>query len=66
MGDSMTSAACQCAPYSVSYSTFSKRQTDPGRLLAPGELVPCPIVDFIGRPLGLDGDDLAELHRLWR
>ena len=51
----------------------------PGRLLAPGELVPPPVVDFIGRQLGLDGDDLAdyaartetrhdhlaELHRLY-
>ena len=51
----------------------------PGRLLAPGELVPRPVVDFIGRQLDLDGDDLAdyavrietrhdhlaELHRLY-
>ena len=43
MGVSMTLAACLCAPYSVSYSTFSKRHTDPGRLLTPGELVPRPI-----------------------
>ena len=28
MGGSMTSAACQCAPYSVSYPTFSKRQPE--------------------------------------
>ena len=28
MGVSMTLAACPCAPYSVSYSTFSKRQTE--------------------------------------
>ena len=31
----------------------------PGRLLAPGELVAHPVVDFIGRQPGLDGDDLA-------
>ena len=28
MGVSMTLAACLCAPYSVSYSTFSKRHTE--------------------------------------
>ena len=28
MGVSMTLAACPCAPYSVSYSTFSKRHTE--------------------------------------
>ena len=30
-----------------------------GRLLAPSKLVARPVVDFIGRQLGLDGDDLA-------
>ena len=51
----------------------------PGRLLAPGEFVPRPVVNFIGHQLGLDGDELAdyaartgtrhdhlaELHRLY-
>ena len=32
----------------------------PGRLLAPGEFVPPAVVDFIGRQLDLDGDDLAD------
>ena len=32
----------------------------PGRLLAPGEFVPPALVDFIGRQLDLDGDDLAD------
>ena len=32
----------------------------PGRLMAPGELVPPPVVDFIGRQLHLDGDELAD------
>ena len=32
----------------------------PGRLLAPGEFVPPAVVDFIGRQLDLDGDELAD------
>ena len=32
----------------------------PGRLLAPGEFVPPAVVDFIGRQLDVDGDDLAD------
>ena len=32
----------------------------PGRLLAPGEFVPPTVVDFIGRQLDLDGDELAD------
>ena len=32
----------------------------PGRLLAPGELVPPAVVDFIGRQLDLDGYELAD------
>ena len=32
----------------------------PGRLLAPGEFVPPPVVGFIGRQLDLDGDELAD------
>ena len=32
----------------------------PGRLLAPGEFVPPPVVDFIGHQLDLDGDELAD------
>ena len=32
----------------------------PGRLMAPGEMVPPPVVDFIGRQLHLDGDELAD------
>ena len=32
----------------------------PGRLLTPGEFVPPAVVDFIGRQLDLDGDDLAD------
>ena len=31
-----------------------------GRLLAPGEFVPPAVVDFIGRQLDLDGDELAD------
>ena len=32
----------------------------PGRLLTPGEFVPPPVVDFIGRQLHLDGDELGD------
>ena len=32
----------------------------PGRLLAPGEFVSPAVVNFIGRQLDLDGDDLAD------
>ena len=32
----------------------------PGRRLAPGEFVPPAVVDFIGRQLDLDGDELAD------
>ena len=32
----------------------------PGRLLTPGEFVPPAVVDFIGRQLDLDGDELAD------
>ena len=32
----------------------------PGRLLAPGEFVPPPVVEFIGRQLDLDGYELAD------
>ena len=32
----------------------------PGRLLAPVEFVSPAVVDFIGRQLDLDGDDLAD------
>ena len=32
----------------------------PGRLLAPGEFVPPAVVDFIGRQLDLDADELAD------
>ena len=32
----------------------------PGRLLVPAEFVPPAVVDFIGRQLDLDGDDLAD------
>ena len=32
----------------------------PGRLLAPGEFVPPAVVDFIGRQLDLEGDELAD------
>ena len=32
----------------------------PGRLLAPGEFVPPAVMDFIGRQLDLDGDELAD------
>ena len=38
----------------------------PGRLLAPGEFVSPAVVDFIGRQLDLDGDDLADLPNLRR
>ena len=31
----------------------------PGRLLAPGEFVP-PVVDFVGRQLHLDGEELGD------
>ena len=31
-----------------------------GRLLAPGEFVSPAVVDFIGRQLDLDGDELAD------
>ena len=37
-----------------------QRLRHPGRLLAPGEFVPPAVVDFIGRQLDLDGDDLAD------
>ena len=33
---------------------------DPGGLLAPGEFVPPPVVDFIGRQLHLDGEELGD------
>ena len=32
----------------------------PGRLLPPGEFVPPAVVEFIGRQLDLDGDELAD------
>ena len=32
----------------------------PGRLLTPGEFVPPAVVNFIGRQLDLDGNDLAD------
>ena len=32
----------------------------PGRLLAPGEFVPPAVVDFIGRQLHLDGEELGD------
>ena len=32
----------------------------PGRLLVPAEFVPPPVVDFIGRQIDLDGDELAD------
>ena len=32
----------------------------PGRLLAPGEFVPPTVVDFIGRQLHLDGEELGD------
>ncbi|TCQ15001.1 TnpA family transposase [Rhizobium sp. PP-CC-3G-465] len=32
----------------------------PGRVLAPGELIPAEIVDFIGAQLGLHADDLVD------
>ena len=32
----------------------------PGRLLTPGEFVPPAVVDFIGRQLDLDGEELAD------
>ena len=32
----------------------------PGRLLAPGEFVPPAVMDFIGRQLDLDADELAD------
>lgn len=32
----------------------------PGRVLAPGELIPAEVVEFIGAQLGLHADDLAE------
>ena len=32
----------------------------PGRLLAPGEFVPPAVMDFIGRQLDLNGDELAD------
>ena len=58
---------------------MARRTVLTSRQLAPGELVPRPVVDFIARQLDLDGDDLAdyaarietrhdhlaELHRLY-
>ncbi|MHA6645346.1 Tn3 family transposase [Mesorhizobium sp. A623] len=32
----------------------------PGRILAPGEIIPLEIVEFIGAQLGLNGDDLLD------
>lgn len=32
----------------------------PGRVLAPGELIPAEVIDFIGAQLGLHADDLVE------
>ena len=32
----------------------------PGRVLAPGELIPAEVVEFIGAQLGLHADDLID------
>ena len=32
----------------------------PGRVLAPGELIPAEVVEFIGAQLGLNADDLVD------
>ncbi len=32
----------------------------PGRVLAPGELIPAEVIEFIGAQLGLGADDLVD------